>query len=261
MEDGQVGGRTNEALVGQHGWRKRTPRLTDNHPALQKKPGTRTPEELWEIVEMNRGLIFSRLKSLGGMSGTSSTLDWNDISQEAILALHKAAVNFDPAKGMKFSTLAVHYLRFEVMRVGEKDRMPSGGSRTHRKGAWNTRLAWLNSLDEMTEHRAEQNSDDGGEPENGNLPVLSGGYHDDYTADQVDRDQVYDEVAEVLDEQNRYIFDQWREGVNFEEIAKGWPFKKRTYDDMPGVTRELVRQRFAANIEPQIRRRLERGME
>jgi len=59
-----------------------------------------------ELFEANRGLAYSRARRMLVNAETRQ-----DLEQEALIALYKAALGFDPARGCQFSTYAVPKIR------------------------------------------------------------------------------------------------------------------------------------------------------
>jgi RNA polymerase sigma factor (sigma-70 family) len=64
------------------------------------------------LIEKNLRLVISVAKSYQGMG-----LSFEDLIQEGNLGLLKAAERFDPERGNRFSTYAVHWIRQGVQRA------------------------------------------------------------------------------------------------------------------------------------------------
>src|ERR1051326_378695 len=88
--------------------------MPSKHPALDKPLGTRTPEDIAAIVTANRGLAMKAVSKWFQRGLTSSTMDFGDMEQEAMVGLTQAAQTYDPSKGFTFGTYATKCVNTRV---------------------------------------------------------------------------------------------------------------------------------------------------
>jgi RNA polymerase sigma factor (sigma-70 family) len=72
-----------------------------------------------EIVRVNMPLVFSVASKLG-VSEYGSKYEYDDVIAEGIIALHKAALNYDAKKG-KFSTYAFECIKWSLRKILRKN--------------------------------------------------------------------------------------------------------------------------------------------
>lgn len=81
---------------------------SDACPAIVKRRGLRARDRM---VQSNVRLVFSVLRRF-----RIAEADWDDMIQEGIIGLQRAAEKFDPARGYKFSTYAYWWIRQGIQR-------------------------------------------------------------------------------------------------------------------------------------------------
>jgi RNA polymerase primary sigma factor len=64
------------------------------------------------MIELNRPLVFSVARKF-----QCATMDLEDLVQEGMIGLARAVDRFDPTRGLRFSTYAVHWIRQSIMRA------------------------------------------------------------------------------------------------------------------------------------------------
>lgn len=71
-------------------------------------------QALEELTSANTALVWSRAKAF--KRSYSGAPDIEDIAQEGMIGLMKAALKFDPKRGNKFSTVAYHWIKQSIVR-------------------------------------------------------------------------------------------------------------------------------------------------
>src|ERR1051326_361596 len=159
--------------------------MPSKHPALDKPLGTRTPEDIAAIVTANRGLAMKAVSKWFQRGLTSSTMDFGDMEQEAMVGLTQAAQTYDPSKGFTFGTYATKCVNTRVWCAIFDNNKPSGGSRKRDKGKNKERVAWVESLEGFADKMSSRGAD--GDPiAREELTQLSGGSFEAWSDYDVD---------------------------------------------------------------------------
>jgi DNA-directed RNA polymerase sigma subunit (sigma70/sigma32) len=97
----------------------------------QKDEGGRTMavDRSWDLVLKNKGIAYK----LAARCAKASTVEFADLAQEAMIALHHAAVTFEPDRGFAFSTYAWIVIQRHLATVARKcfcrkRRLPTVGA-------------------------------------------------------------------------------------------------------------------------------------
>jgi RNA polymerase sigma factor (sigma-70 family) len=154
-------------------------------------------------------------------------LSEDDMHQEAMIALYRAAKDFDPSRGYKFSTLAWAYILNAVRRVVFRDFRAKGGTRSTAKGA--KRVATVRSIegDEQLLEELGYATD----PWYMTQPTDS---HEDRVVEQLEGEWWMREALSLCpNEETREIFLRSMGGESYVKLAKAY-----------GVSRQRIHQRI-----------------
>lgn len=80
-----------------------------------------TPEQL-ELFARWRHLVLSNGNAVGWWRAKLAGIDVSDLRQAGLMGLWRAVLNFDPARGLKFATLARHAIRGAMFDAIENAR-------------------------------------------------------------------------------------------------------------------------------------------
>jgi RNA polymerase sigma factor (sigma-70 family) len=92
------------------------------------------PVDVRDVTAQNLGLAY-KIASTFARRAQAVGLDIDDLRQEAVVAMMKAAAAFDPARGFAFSTLAGRSIQYHLIRVLDTRRfrrllgLPTDGER------------------------------------------------------------------------------------------------------------------------------------
>jgi RNA polymerase sigma factor (sigma-70 family) len=76
-----------------------------------------------ELLNQHRGLVGSIVKSYSGKG-----LSDDDLFQEGMIGLMKAAHSYDPDKGMQFSSYAVYWIKKYILEALTREQRTSLGA-------------------------------------------------------------------------------------------------------------------------------------